>query len=199
LVRGAHTLADGAELVLVAADIPLARTPINGRRQADNLVSTKYGARGCSTHSPSATRPGPISASLRNGFAASGFQLATTSLVLPALLETYPHPALMMLMKADRRLPYKLARAQKDVPIADRWLIFVRLFQSIVGDLGGVIEGIELDYPTERVPLTALKPLEDQIDALVCAWVGIRILSRAAVSMGDDDAAIWLPVILPTA
>ncbi len=199
LVQAVHELTGGGELVLVAADIPLARTPITGRRVADNLVSKLYGAHGCSTHSPSVTRPGPISTLLRDGFAACGFPLSTRHHVSAALVETYPHPALMMLMREDTRIPYKVGRAKKDVPLAERWAIFVKLFQAIVRELENGIDdvGVHMTWPSARVPLTRLKPFEDQIDALVCAWVGIQILRGEARPLGDDDAAIWLPTEIP--
>ena len=86
LVQAAHTLTGGGELTLVAADIPLAKTPITGRRTADNLVSQLYGARGCGTHSPSVARPGAIGVALRDGFAAAGFPLANSHVMLPVLV-----------------------------------------------------------------------------------------------------------------
>jgi predicted RNase H-like nuclease len=38
-----------------------------------------------------------------------------------------------------------------------------------------------------------MKPIEDKIDALVCAWVGIQVLDGKAEPIGDESAAIWLP------
>jgi hypothetical protein len=40
---------------------------------------------------------------------------------------------------------------------------------------------------------SALKPLEDTIDAIVAAWVGTTILENAAEPFGDEDSAIWIP------
>jgi predicted RNase H-like nuclease len=51
----------GRSVDLVAVDMPLARSAIEGRRVSDNCVSRAYGARKCGTHTPSANRPGRIS------------------------------------------------------------------------------------------------------------------------------------------
>jgi predicted RNase H-like nuclease len=37
-----------------------------------------------------------------------------------------------------------------------------------------------------------LKRYEDGLDALLCAWVGIKYLDGDVVAYGDDTAAIWV-------
>ena len=39
----------------------------------------------------------------------------------------------------------------------------------------------------------SLKPIEDALDAIVCAWVGHRFKIGQAESLGDETAAIWTP------
>ena len=193
LVEATCRLSNGATLEVVAADIPLARGPITARRVADNLVSKKYGGRGCSTHSPSAIRPGAISDQLRDGFAACGYHLATTSLAGRSILECYPHPTLLRLMEANYRLPYKVS-AWKGKPADVKWVGILEQLQLITEKLSRHIVGIKLEWPTQRAPLCRLKGIEDQIDALVCAWLGIVVLEGRAEPLGDDEAAIWLPL-----
>ncbi len=41
--------------------------------------------------------------------------------------------------------------------------------------------------------LSALKAVEDTIDAIVAAWIGTTILEGTAEPFGDDDSAIWIP------
>ena len=77
---------------------------------ADNALSKAFGARQCGTHSPSAERPGAISDDLREGFSVEGYPLQTTAISPPGLIEVYPHPALVILADAPKRLPYKLSR-----------------------------------------------------------------------------------------
>jgi hypothetical protein len=66
------------------------RSPITCRRAADDAVSRMYGGRGCGTHTPSSIRPGPISAQLRDGFAAAGYPLATTRPLIPVASSGLP-------------------------------------------------------------------------------------------------------------
>ena len=75
LLERAAALA-GRPVSLVSVDMPLARTPITRRRAADDAVSRAFGAMACGTHTPTLSRPGPLAARIRDGFAA-GYPLAT--------------------------------------------------------------------------------------------------------------------------
>ena len=108
----AASIVCGGAVDLVAVDMPLARSPIIGRRYSDNAVSKVYGARKCGTHSPSASRPGPMSDALNKGFARAGYPLQTDTITAPALIEVYPHPALVELTSARERLPYKASKTK---------------------------------------------------------------------------------------
>lgn len=121
LIETAGVLA-GVDVTRVAADIPLATEPVLARRRADNLISERFGRLGCSTHSPSRDRPGRISEEIRDCFQECGFQLATNANRLPerALIETFPHPALLSLMKTRFRVPYKVGNSRKYWPGCDR-------------------------------------------------------------------------------
>jgi predicted RNase H-like nuclease len=177
-------------VAVVAVDMPMAGTPIVGRRQADNAVSRRFGAARCGTHSPSRIRPGQLSARLRQGFEARGFRLATTRTRHPdcALIEVYPHPAIVRLVGAAERLPYKIARVRK----VERGGALARQ-REILGALRGHIRGIDLTVPASTERLGALKAFEDTLDALVCAWVGIQYVRGAVERYGDGEATIWIP------
>lgn len=41
--------------------------------------------------------------------------------------------------------------------------------------------------------LSSLKRYEDALDALVCAWVGIKFMEGHALALGDDRCAVWVP------
>jgi predicted RNase H-like nuclease len=185
-------------IALVVADIPMARGPIVGRRCADREVLKAFGGQGCSTHSPSPERPGRLSEQFRDGFWEDGFQLATNAgqLTNHALVETYPHPALLSLMNADYRVPYKENRTTKYWPKDDKPTRVKKLLdtlRSIHGGLSHEIAGIDFEIPEGSEKFSDLKSIEDRIDALVCAWVGILVLAGKAVPYGDEEAAIWLP------
>ncbi|MQW88344.1 DUF429 domain-containing protein [Sinorhizobium saheli] len=189
----------GAIVDVVAVDMPLSLTPIVGRRVSDNMISSMYGARHASTHTPSATRPGKLSDELRVAFEGEGYPLAVSELYPPALLEVYPHPALIELAAADRRLPYKQSKIRKywpdESPVARRANL-LRTWSDIVGLLNAEICGVKdaLPLPPMDARGYELKAFEDALDAVVCAWVGACALTGRARAYGDKDSAIWVPV-----
>ena len=97
----------------VSVDMPLATTPINSRRAADTAIASSFGPKGCAVHSPSALRPGAIADQLRERFAQLGVGLHTTTPARqgPALIECYPHVALLALLNRDYPVPYKVSRS----------------------------------------------------------------------------------------
>lgn len=197
LLATAQTIA-GAPVDLVAVDMPLSIEPITERRVSDNLVSAAYGARHCSTHTPSASRPGKISDDLRSGFGHCGYGLLTKEVCLPGLLEVYPHPALVELMRAEKRLPYKQGKTRNYWPTenpADRRTNLFETWRGIVADLDKEIRGTSevLQLPSFEAPSWQLKAFEDMLDAVICAWVGICVSEGTAVPFGDDSSAIWIP------
>ena len=182
---------------VIVVDMPLSKDPITGRRPADNAISATYGGRGCSTHTPSAERPGPISARLREAAGQLGYPLVTAAGEQPgrALLETYPHPAILHLTGADFRVPYKVARIRRYWPAlapVERRTKVAKELQRVRDKLRSWADGLALAVDT-AAPIARLKAVEDVIDALVCCWVGARWLDGAADAYGDDAAAIWVP------
>jgi predicted RNase H-like nuclease len=197
LLAAARSLC-GAPVSLAALDLPLAHTPITGRRACDDAVSRAFARRKCSTYPPSATRPGPVSDTLRAGFAGAGYALCTTGLILPGIMEVYPHPALLVLCGAAERLPYKAAKTRIYWPALDRTerraqllLQWAAIVQRLEQDIGGIARTLPPPPPDARG--AALKAYEDALDAVICAWVAIRALQGRARPYGDDRAAIWIP------
>ncbi|MGO8758715.1 MAG: DUF429 domain-containing protein [Terracidiphilus sp.] len=197
LIQVAEQLAK-TPITLVVADIPLSRKPITGLRFADLEIGRRFGAFGCATHAPNSARPGPVSEHFRDGFEECGFRLATNASQLAdcALIETYPHPALLSLMNANYRLEYKVNKTTKYWPKDDKPTRMTKLLgvlRSIHRELSRCISGIGFEVPETAGTFSELKPIEDKIDALVCAWVGIQVLAGKAEPFGDEEAAIWLP------
>lgn len=197
LLAAAQVLA-GARVDLVAVDMPLARTPIVARRVSDNAITRAFGGRYCGTHSPSAARPGPISDGLRAGFEAAGYPLRTDDARAGGLIEVYPHPALVVLAQAARRLPYKASKTRSywpDESLAARRVLLAAEWARIVGLLATRIDGVADALPPLAADASgvARKAQEDMIDAIVCAWIGITALSGEAQPYGDADSAIWVP------
>ena len=199
LLLAARGMAPQAMVEVVAIDMPLSRREIVGRREADDAVSRAFGARGCGTHSPSASRPGQVSVSLRDGFRHAGLPLVTanSSSRVPAVLEVYPHTALLSLLDAPYRIPYKVSKVRKFWPqdsrearlgrVVEQWGVIVAALRAHVA--------IDLTIPETFPTASSMKRYEDAIDALVCAWVGIEYLTGNVSAFGDDDAAIWTPSV----
>lgn len=182
---------------VIAVDMPLSFQPITGRRSADRAISKAYGSRKCSTHTPSQDRPGPISAALRHEAARLGYALVTTAESRPpkALIETYPHPAILSLTGARCRIRYKVQKIAKYWPKLtpkERRSKVARRLSLIRCHLKKVLGEFELTID-DTAPLRNLKSAEDVVDALVCCWVGTRWLDGAAQAYGDTQAAIWVP------
>ncbi len=115
-----------------------------------------------------------------------------------ALAEVYPHPALLRLMAAKERVPYKVGNTTKywpGVSVGERLARVRDELRKIARRLDEVIVGVLDKVDVERPQtLSALKPVEDTIDAIIAAWVGTTILKGAAEPFGDEDSAIWVPV-----
>jgi len=198
ILDAARKMLSGASVDLVTIDMPVAMSPITCRRGADDAISRAFGGRGCAVHTPSSKRPGPIADLLRAEFAAHGFSLATTDTPPrshPALVEVFPHTAVLKLLGASYRVPYKIAKAAKywpSLPPVQRRTNVLTEWQKILGALGKVIGGVALKLPAAGGP-RALKRYEDALDALVCGWVGVEYLAGRAIPYGDGTAAIWTP------
>jgi predicted RNase H-like nuclease len=111
-------------------------------------------------------------------------------------LESYPHPALLGLLDAPTRVPYKVSRSSRYWPGASREERIRRLeaiHRRIVAALAGRIAAVPAIVPREPATLAALARVEHVIDALVCAWVGAEYLAGRARALGDADNAIWAP------
>ncbi len=200
LIETAQSLA-GAKAAVVAIDMPMSRRAFSGRRAADQAISAAFGARGCSTHSPSADRPGRLGATLTSDLSDAGYQLATTEDqvgAVPRAIEVYPHPALLVLLARSYRVPYKVSKSAKYWPgttIQERVAKLIGQFTSIEDALRRVFgeTHIPLPKPSEVANLSQLKRYEDTLDALVSAWVGMQYVAGFASAYGDAAASIWVP------
>ena len=192
----------GMPVDCVSVDMPLATKPITSRRAADTAIASRFGPRGCAVHSPSAERPGAIADQLREHFTQLGVALHTTTPDRqgPALIEVYPHVALLALLNRDYRVPYKVSRSAQywkaeQLTRADRIERLLDQFQAIKAGLEAHISGIPelIPQPSAVTTLASLKPVEDMLDALICAWIGIEHLEGRTAGLGDATAAIWVP------
>lgn len=201
LLHRVRTIA-GHDPDIISLDIPLSPDPITERRAADSIVSRLYGGKGASTHSPSAERPGPISAAI---FA----QLVDLTCAwvgcsrcdeISQFVETYPHVVIIEMLELDYRLPYKVDKMTSYWPNLDNNERYKKLCSAMEILRNGMIERIDglaemLPEPSMLLgqPKRVWKKYEDILDALVCAWLGCEYLSGRAVAYGDATSAIWVP------
>ena len=108
--------------------------------------------------------------------------------------------ALLALLKRDYRVPYKVSRSGRywkaeKLTCSERIERLLEQFQAIKTGLNQHISGIPdfIPAPYEVSTLASLKSVEDMLDGLICAWIGIEHLEGRTVGLGDHTAAIWVP------
>lgn len=185
---------------LVAVDMPMMDSPITGRRAADNAVNRAYAGRGAGTHSPTIDRPGAVGRALEAALDAAGYSLATLDIQLPCRIEIYPHPALIELLGATCRLPYKVGNTGKywrGLPLAERRLRLYDTWADIIAALESVLTGSSALLPLPPVDTRGrrLKSFEDRLDAVVAAYAGAMALDGRARPYGDAISAVWVPLM----
>ena len=104
------------------------------------------------------------------------------------------------MLKRDYRVPYKVSRSGKywkdeQLTRHERIERLLEQFQRIKAGLDQHIRSIPdfIPDPCEVTSLASLKSVEDMLDGLICAWVGLEHLEGRTVGLGDDTAAIWVP------
>jgi predicted RNase H-like nuclease len=137
-----------------------------------------------------------ISSVVRKGFAASGYSLATKQPARGrAILEVYPHTALLSLLRANVRIPYKVSKSGSywgNITANARRRRLLEQWRTILTALRAHI-AVDLSLPSTFSSFSAMKRYEDAIDAMVCAWVAIEFLAGNLRPLGDRNAAIWTP------
>jgi predicted RNase H-like nuclease len=132
------------------------------------------------------------------GFHRAGYPLHTTSLAPPGLIEVYPHPALIELTGRPKRLPYKAAKVRRYWPAlssVERQMRLYAEWRDIVIRLDTEISGVTAALPELSPEARGFeaKAYEDMLDAVVCAWGGVRALQGRARAFGNEQSAIWIP------
>lgn len=129
----------------------------------------------------------------------SQYELLTKEVCLPGLLEVYPHPALVELMRAGKRLPYKQGKIRNYWPTenpASRRTKLFETWRAIVAchDEHLLVAFYVLQLPPFEAPSWQLKAFEDMLNAVICAWIGICAFEGIAMPFVDEASAIWIPL-----
>ncbi|MFT5126286.1 MAG: putative RNase H-like nuclease [Candidatus Omnitrophota bacterium] len=190
------------DVQVVAVSMPLSRNKkMTGSREADLQITHAFSMWKCAAISPSPQAPGKLSEQFLKGFSKRGFELETEQAAVGTphrVLEVYPAPALVTLMRARQRVPYKVGKVEEYWPKesnATRIRRALAHMREIRAALALKISDVPDFLPrVQQVrSLAVLRPYEDVLDALLCAWIGSCYADGKARAYGDSDAAIWLP------
>ncbi len=152
---------------LLCLDAPVVCPNRTGSRPVDRLTHRLFHRMQAGAHPANRTRcarPLRLVAALRS----SGFSIATDWPCTPrAMIEVYPHPAIVRWFGLDRTIKYKRG------PVAARRHAFARLQRLLRTWLGRCAPEILRQAPTADLLRTAwTKDGEDMTDALLCALIG---------------------------
>jgi predicted RNase H-like nuclease len=195
LLDAAHGLAR-APVDVVAIDMPMSNSAISGYRTADRKLSTAFGAVQVSTHTANVERPGCHGKHITTEFARAGYHLATAIQTKRSLIEVFPLAALVRLMCLPKRPAYKATKTSRYWPgisLPERKARLLDCWRNIEAKLRVEVGELGFKLPSTCVSLASLKPFEDALDAVICAWAGACFAENRAEPFGDGDAAIWVP------
>ena len=176
--------------VVVAVDAPLIVPNETGQREAERLIGQAYARYHAGAHPSNSSRPwmappaGPrgLRLAARRGWDVDPAHVGTQA--HPVCLEVYPHPGMVALFRLDRVLPYKKGS------FPDRRAAFDRLVHEM-GSLPALrlSESDAWAHVLDRLDgaerLVDLDRLEDEIDAVFCAHLAWRWVTR------PDDLVVY--------
>jgi predicted RNase H-like nuclease/ppGpp synthetase/RelA/SpoT-type nucleotidyltranferase len=189
------TLAPYAEGRVVAGiDAPLVVTNATGSRPAEQALSADFRRFHAGTHPSNTGRP-EFAQGTRGGRIAERLGLA----VHETALEVYPHAALVALFDLDRILTYKDKRGRDLEHLRAELLRLMGLMETVVApDEGWAGLRRRAESATRK---SELRVVEDQVDAVVCAYVALyadRWPDRVT-SYGDPETGVIVtPSLGPT-
>ena len=186
--------------VVVAVDAPVVVPNETGRRPCDAEISRCF-ARFHAGAYP-ANRSIPWLAEPRAAGLAERLDLSLDPAASRAMVEVYPHPATIVLFGLDRVLPYKARRGRGLEDRRSAMQRFQRHLEGLVDlphglDVAAGPRWAELVAAVDAAPTrAALGRVEDELDAHVCAQVGVLLRADPALVdvVGDPaDGAILVP------
>ena len=179
------------EPAIIAVDAPTIIANLTGMREADKLTHKHFGRYHAGCYPANLSRPfAQKTVEFGLCLEARGF---VHSPIMEAQklgryqIEVYPHPATINLFKLDRIIKYKKGK------LAERQLELMKLCQYIVDILPSLEPSLNLSFGKGTLPVSCgtgilpvsgsnlpeiptsiatLKALEDQLDALLCAYIG---------------------------
>ena len=175
------------EPAIVAVDAPTIIANLTGMREADKLTHKHFGRYHAGCYPANLSRPfAQKTVEFGLCLEARGFvhaPIIETQKLGRYQIEVYPHPATINLFKLDRIIKYKKGK------LAERQLELMKLCQYIIDILPNLEPSLNLANSQTKNPrseaficgsslpeiptsIATLKALEDQLDALLCAYIG---------------------------
>ncbi|MDQ2758486.1 MAG: DUF429 domain-containing protein [Actinomycetota bacterium] len=190
--------------VVVGFDAPLVVTNPTGRRPAEAALGADFARFDAGAHPVNTSRPG-FEDTPRGARLAASLGLAVGGSSARRAVEVYPHPATVALFRLGRVLRYKQKPGRT-----------LEVLRAELLRLTGLLEGLAHASPPLQVRESAswralverisaagrkseLRPAEDEVDAVVCAYVAL-LVARAperVTTYGDPGTGEILTPTLP--
>jgi predicted RNase H-like nuclease len=156
---------------LIAVDAPTLIPNLTGTRLPDKLTHKHFRQYHAGCYPANLGRPF-AQHTVEFGLSLEARGFAHAAAIAPQKLgryqiEVYPHPAIVHLFGLNRILKYKKGK------LAERRLELMRLRKYILDILPNLEPSLKLaDLPEIPTTGVALKAVEDQLDSLICAYIG---------------------------
>ncbi len=168
------TLDHAGRTTVVAIDAPLWIPNETGVRSCDRTVASKYAKYLIGVHSCNRRRFAdfPRNEAIREELMDRGGFVEAPERGSRVFFETYPHPAIVNVLRLSKRVPYKKGRVAKRRRrlrwLAEMLLAELPIASPTVAKSNPLDEVLRPDFDGLRGK--ALKAAEDRIDGLVCAY-----------------------------
>jgi predicted RNase H-like nuclease/ppGpp synthetase/RelA/SpoT-type nucleotidyltranferase len=190
---------------LVAIDAPLIVRNATGNRPAEDALNRDFARFDAGAHPANTSKPElagtPRGARLT---ARLGLDLNPSSRRRRRAIEVYPHPATVALFRLGRTLKYKNKPGRDVAKLRGELLVLIGLVEG----LAAAEPRLVVDAPGSRWPAlraavegatrkSELRAVEDQVDAVLCAYVGLlAVREPKAVTVYGDVADGY--IVTPT-
>lgn len=182
-----------ADVLVIAVDAPLVVPNETGERPVEREMRQRFARQHASCHPANRRLLGdpPRGERLCRLLGEKlGVMLATTPLRETAcrvVFEVYPHAAMVKLFNLPRILEYKARKGRSIAYRREQMREYIRLLSRLPAPPLCLPDWLSV------IP-AALKPFEDKIDALFCAWLSARAWAAGGETLGDfATGSIWLP------
>ncbi len=189
---------------LVAIDAPLVVRNATGNRPGEAALNRDFARFDAGAHPSNTAKPefrdGPRGARLAEEI---GLDIDPESRSPRRAIEVYPHPATVALFGLGRTLKYKNKPGRPLPQLQQELLRLVRLLEDLENaDLPLHLAGNEdwkalAEQVGSAVSKSELRRAEDQVDAVVCAYVGMFAVRRPELTTTYGDLATGY-IVTPT-